>query len=516
MPPQETQTQTADASTPQEVDQQQQNTNAGASANVNNAATNAETDLVPTKRFGETEITSTPRDDSQVRSFVSGLEPTINRAKQALQPQEDSQLSQQRQQITQQLVSELDEQPSQAKTLEQARERFGVNKTRQKLSDIDEQIAQAKGEFDRTAQSIQDEPGQTTVGAEARLNPVRRQKAAELGALSSVRQALQGNLNTARDMAQRTAEVETADERQRIQNLQSQLEAIQPQLNEEQKRRTEATRVALDERKRRLQQRKEQRQQAMKLGIRAAKNGAPADVASRMMQADSPDKATEIGGEFIGQSEGGGFTLSEGEARFDAQGNRIASLGEGQAAGTGQAGTTPRANRNNNPGNLRFDNQEGATGQDKDGFAKFKSVQAGFQALKNDLQAKAQGGTATSTSLGPESSIQDLAEEYAPAEDGNNPTDWANNVASALGVSKDAKIGTIVNNRPDQMAKAVANAEGFEFGQSGQKPRQEYSKEVTAIAEQMKKDNKLDKLRRAERIKWLVKIGEVADRKDRR
>lgn len=36
------------------------------------------------------------------------------------------------------------------------------------------------------------------------------------------------------------------------------------------------------------------------------------------------------------------------------------------------------------------------------------------------------------------------------------------------------------------------------------------------LSKEMKKDNKIDKLRRAERIKWLVKIGEMAERKERR
>lgn len=33
------------------------------------------------------------------------------------------------------------------------------------------------------------------------------------------------------------------------------------------------------------------------------------------------------------------------------------------------------------------------------------------------------------------------------------------------------------------------------------------------LSKQVKKENKLEKLRRAERIKWLVKLGEISDRK---
>jgi hypothetical protein len=47
-----------------------------------------------------------------------------------------------------------------------------------------------------------------------------------------------------------------------------------------------------------------------------------------------------------------------------------------------------RSYRNNNPGNLKFDGQAGATGADKDGFAIFPSESLGMAALERDLTAK--------------------------------------------------------------------------------------------------------------------------------
>ena len=55
------------------------------------------------------------------------------------------------------------------------------------------------------------------------------------------------------------------------------------------------------------------------------------------------------------------------------------------------SGASRLAVENNNPGNLRFIGQQGAT-RGRSGFAKFASVEAGWNALENDIRAKI-GGT---------------------------------------------------------------------------------------------------------------------------
>ena len=88
------------------------------------------------------------------------------------------------------------------------------------------------------------------------------------------------------------------------------------------------------------------------------------------------------------------------------------------------------AYRNNNPGNLIYVGQPGAT-PGAGGFAAFPSYDAGYQALLNQIQNYANRGL----------TIQQMMDIYAPAsQPGNNPTLYANQIASALGVSTDTTV----------------------------------------------------------------------------
>jgi hypothetical protein len=85
---------------------------------------------------------------------------------------------------------------------------------------------------------------------------------------------------------------------------------------------------------------------------------------------------------------------------------------------------------NNNPGNLIFVGQAGAT-QGAGGFASFPSYDAGYQALLNQIQNYANRGL----------TIDQMMNLYAPAGQGNNnPTAYASTIASALGVSTDTTV----------------------------------------------------------------------------
>lgn len=80
---------------------------------------------------------------------------------------------------------------------------------------------------------------------------------------------------------------------------------------------------------------------------------------------------------------------------------------------------------NNNPGNLKYVGQAGATGADSRGFAIFPTYDAGFAALENQVAYDANNGL----------TIAQFAAKYAPASDGNNPTSYASTIASTFGLS---------------------------------------------------------------------------------
>ena len=93
---------------------------------------------------------------------------------------------------------------------------------------------------------------------------------------------------------------------------------------------------------------------------------------------------------------------------------------------------------NNNPGNLVYAGQSGATGASSSGFAVFPTVAAGYQALLNQINLDASRGL----------TIAQFAAKYAPAQDGNDPTSYADQIAAATGLSVNdplsaANLGTV-------------------------------------------------------------------------
>ena len=99
-----------------------------------------------------------------------------------------------------------------------------------------------------------------------------------------------------------------------------------------------------------------------------------------------------------------------------------------------------RSYRNCNPGNLRWskfeDSHEGdwSTG---DRYSIFRSIGAGFTALRYDLMCKATGKTSAwhdadkdgvkdqGEGLTPDDTLSELFKVYAPEEDQNDPTSYA-------------------------------------------------------------------------------------------
>lgn len=127
--------------------------------------------------------------------------------------------------------------------------------------------------------------------------------------------------------------------------------------------------------------------------------------------------------------------------------------------------------RNNNPGDLK----NPSTGQ----FDQFSDPTAGFAALKNDLSDKISGNT--KTGLGPQSTLQDLASVWAPASDGNDPVQYATNLAQKLKVAPTAPLSSL---NVDDLASAIAGNEGYQGAASdstgGQMTSQQFAEKIKA------------------------------------
>jgi hypothetical protein len=120
---------------------------------------------------------------------------------------------------------------------------------------------------------------------------------------------------------------------------------------------------------------------------------------------------------------GGGARLTA-----DAQ-RRLAALDAGQPA---SPSSEPRGIRNNNPGNLNYVGQAGATKEagPNGRFAVFRSAQEGLQELADQLRRYGQRGI---------NSVRSIISKFAPASE-NNTQAYINSVSGGLGVGADAAL----------------------------------------------------------------------------
>lgn len=92
-----------------------------------------------------------------------------------------------------------------------------------------------------------------------------------------------------------------------------------------------------------------------------------------------------------------------------------------QMEGYNKPGTL--AQRNNNPGNLRFAGQAGAIGKDSRGFAIFSTPEEGWAALNNQISLDAGRGL----------TLTQFLNKYAPSSE-NDTSNYINFVSSQTGI----------------------------------------------------------------------------------
>lgn len=120
-----------------------------------------------------------------------------------------------------------------------------------------------------------------------------------------------------------------------------------------------------------------------------------------------------------------------------------------QAASGGAGGT--RAERNNNPGNLNFAGQAGATleGGSNARFAKFGSTAEGVSALAKQLQRYGERGLDT---------VSKIINKYAPSSE-NNTQAYIDALSKRLGVSGDQKLDLNDANTLTGLIKGISRHE---------------------------------------------------------
>lgn len=97
------------------------------------------------------------------------------------------------------------------------------------------------------------------------------------------------------------------------------------------------------------------------------------------------------------------------------------------------------AYRNNNPGNLVYAGQAGAS-PGAGGFASFSSYDAGYQAMLNQISLDASRGTDASGN--PTTTVAELLTSWAPPSE-NNTAAYISNVAASTGFNPNASLSSL-------------------------------------------------------------------------
>lgn len=115
-------------------------------------------------------------------------------------------------------------------------------------------------------------------------------------------------------------------------------------------------------------------------------------------------------------------------------------------------GTKPRGIRNNNPGNLNFAGQAGATKESGENgrFAVFSSMQDGIAALHRQLKLYFSRGVDT---------VEKIVNKYAPASDDNNVSAYIKQLVGATGKQADEKIDSGDQETVFKLIRGIVNHE---------------------------------------------------------
>ncbi|MDU1195628.1 lytic transglycosylase catalytic [Kluyvera ascorbata] len=145
-----------------------------------------------------------------------------------------------------------------------------------------------------------------------------------------------------------------------------------------------------------------------------------------------------------------GIDTDYGRPEGTVMGDNIQSdIPGGEPEQHAQSAKRTRADRNNNPGNIR---PVGGGG-----FRMFESALHGWSAMKNQLMRYFTGKT-TGRAL---QTVRDIVSTWAPAGDNNDPELYAKQVAGWMGVSPDAVLNLTNPNTMATLMQSMARKEGY-------------------------------------------------------
>lgn len=177
-------------------------------------------------------------------------------------------------------------------------DKYGFKTNVQDLQNLNTQIASVKAQYDKFSVG---QEGRTASASSiyGRQALAQRQAAVELGGLSSIAQALQGNVQMAQNIADKTIAIKYEPVEQEIANQKFQLEQVYEQLSRDEKKKADALKITLDERQILIDEQKTKDADINKLMVAAAGQSAPLNILQEMLKAKTPQEAIVIGRDYL-------------------------------------------------------------------------------------------------------------------------------------------------------------------------------------------------------------------------
>jgi len=235
---------------------------------------------------------------------------------------------------------------------------LGVNDMTKQLSDVNAQLAAKTGEFNSLIEQNRNKAINSRIigGTEDKLV---RQKGIETGTLSSIAQAIQGNISTAKQTAEDTIKFQYAPLEQELELKKIQLERAYDTFDASEKKRADQLLATIEAQKEQVTAEKAVKSKINDVMIAASKNGADAQTLKQIMASKDEASAILAAGKFLQDK-------SKGDVKFigettDEYGNTVKQYGywdeatqtfkntSGQTINqTGNTGGQMRTDRNNN------------------------------------------------------------------------------------------------------------------------------------------------------------------------
>lgn len=256
-----------------------------------------------TTQFKGSQGTSTSTADQ----FMASLNPSLSSLGQTTQQAEQlanqmtaggiSQLQDEQTKLRQE-ISKLSGDMSQSARKAELEQQYGLNEQLTQLSELNKQIASKSAQYQ---QAIIENQGRNTLTSQiaGREGQLKRQMAVEIGGLTAMAEAMQGNIDMARSIIKDTVALEYEDKQNQLNTLLQQLEWNREDMTKEEQKQAAKMEADAKAQQAQLEIAQKNREQIMEIAAQAAGKGADFNTLQQMLTATSPEDALLMSGGYL-------------------------------------------------------------------------------------------------------------------------------------------------------------------------------------------------------------------------